>query len=567
MRAAAFLLLFVAASACGDPSAGSPGPARASSGASDGVRSAAEEAAEPGDSPAPADPGTAGGARKGPVRTEPKALTAGESFYPRLILRSNGVILASVVHNLGPRMGATFFESTDGGVSFTEIGKIDDPINDGGLCCGSLFELQRPLGAMPASTLLWTASSGGDSPSQPMSLPVWKSDDGGRTWTFVSKVAVGAVPRRDGGLWEPELSQLDDGTLVCHWSDETDSAHSQKLVEARTTDGVTWRDHRDTVAVSPRGHRPGMPNVRRPPGGPYVMSYEICGVAGDNCTAWLRTSNDGWSWGDPRERGFRPTTVDGKHFRHAPTLTWSPTPGRGRFFMIGQVTHLRNGGVAPENGRILLANTEGGFQHWFAIPKPVPVPDAYDNFCPNYSSTLLPLENGTVGLEIASRWDGNVCRSYFARGPLVDTSDGSEVTGGTSARLVSVQSGLCLDVAGGSTAAGANVQQWTCNGGPAQRWTFSRSGDVVTLRAAVSGMCLTVAGGATTPGTNVEQQPCGGAGQEWKLRAVGLDYYTLVQNGADTCLDVAGGSTAAGGNVAQWTCNDLSPQIWHLKRL
>lgn len=296
------------------------------------------------------------------------------------------------------------------------------------------------------------------------------------------------------------------------------------------------------------------------------MSYEICAVEGDNCAAWFRTSEDGWNWGDPRQRGTRISTVDGKHFRHAPTLTWSPTPGRGRFYMIGQMTYSRNGDVAPENGRILLANTEDGFQHWFPIPKPVPVPDAYDNFCPNYSSTLLPLEDGRVGLEIASRWDGNVCRSYFARAPLLDTSDGSEVADGTTARLVSVMSGLCLDVAGGATEAGANVQQWTCNGSAAQRWTISRDGDVVTLRSAVSGMCLTVARGSTTPGTNVEQQPCGGAGQEWKLRGVGLDHYTFVQKGSDTCLDVAGGSTAVGGNVAQWTCNDLAPQIWHLER-
>jgi hypothetical protein len=111
------------------------------------------------------------------------------------------------------------------------------------------------------------------------------------------------------------------------------------------------------------------------------------------------------------------------------------------------------------------------------------------------------------------------------------------------------------------------VQQWTCNGGNAQKWNVKRAGGTITLRSAISGMCLTVAGGGTSPGANVEQQPCGGVGQEWKLRAMGVDYYELIQVGASNCLDVAGGSTAAGGNVAQWTCNDLSPQIWHLERL
>jgi len=523
----------------------------------------------------PNEPNDAGGVVAPLTKTLPAPLPVADGFYPRAIqLQGNGTIIASVVRFLGQRMGATFFESTDLGVSFKEIGMLNDPImNNGGLCCGTLYELPKALGALPAGTLLWSASSGGDAPNQPMRIPVWKSSDQGRTWTFLSMVAVGAVPRREGGLWEPEFMQLDDGTLVCHWSDETESdEHSQKLVEARTSDGITWRDHRDTVAVNPREHRPGMPNIRRlATSGTYVMSYEICGVAGDSCTAWFRTSNDGWNWGDVRQRGIRPTTVEGKHFRHAPTLAWTAKPGNGRLLMVGQMLHHENGAVAPENGRVLLANTEGGLQSWYAIPAPVEVPNAYDNFCPNYSSTLLPLRDGEAVLEIASRWDGTACRSYFARAPLTDTSDTKEVTDGTTARFVSVMSGLCLDVAGGSTAAGGDVIQFTCNGGPAQRWTVKRNlGDVITLRAAVSNMCLTVANnGSAAPGTNVQQEPCGGttSGQEWKLRAMGLDTYELLQNGTTNCLDVAGGSTAPGGNVAQWTCNDLAPQIWHLQRL
>lgn len=38
--------------------------------------------------------------------------------------------------------------------------------------------------------------------------------------------------------------------------------------------------------------------------------------------------------------------------------------------------------------------------------------------------------------------------------------------------VIGVQSGLCLDVTGGSTADGALVQLWTCNGGSNQRWTL-----------------------------------------------------------------------------------------------
>ncbi|MDB4995718.1 MAG: Ricin lectin [Myxococcaceae bacterium] len=513
--------------------------------------------------------GVDAGRPKGPTRTTPKALADG--FYPRAIRRANGTIVASVVTFLpaSQRMGAIVFESTDEGVTFTEVGRVDDARTQGGLCCGTLYEVPRAIGAMPAGTLLWSASIGGDSPEQPMAIPIWKSGDGGRTWTFSSNVVVAPVPRKNGGIWEPEFSMLDDGSLVCHYSDETvPAAHSQKLVAMRSADGVTWGMKKDIVALAAKGLRPGMPNVRRPPGGAFVMSYEICALPNDSCTTHLRTSPDGWNWGDPTAAGLRPTTVDGKHFRHAPTLAWSSAPGQnGRFFLVGQMTYGANGAVAVENGNMVLASPEGALGGWYAVPAPVPVPSPVDNFCPNYSSTLLPLDDGTVGLEIASRWDGNACRSYFARGPLIDTSDGSEVKDKSMFRLVSTMSRLCLDVAGGSTTAGANVQQYTCIGAAAQKWTVDRlASGAIALRAAVSNMCLAVLGNAATPGANVEQQPCdGGPAQSWTLRAVGLGNYELVHAGTTTCLDVAGGSTAPGGNVAEWTCNDLAPQIWHFE--
>ncbi|MBS2966867.1 RICIN domain-containing protein, partial [Actinocrinis puniceicyclus] len=38
--------------------------------------------------------------------------------------------------------------------------------------------------------------------------------------------------------------------------------------------------------------------------------------------------------------------------------------------------------------------------------------------------------------------------------------------------VTGVQSGLCLDVTGASTANGALVELWTCNGGSNQQWTL-----------------------------------------------------------------------------------------------
>lgn len=46
------------------------------------------------------------------------------------------------------------------------------------------------------------------------------------------------------------------------------------------------------------------------------------------------------------------------------------------------------------------------------------VPEAYDNYCPNYSSALAPTVDNTGVLEIASAYVGSDCRSFFASGRL-----------------------------------------------------------------------------------------------------------------------------------------------------
>jgi len=514
--------------------------------------------------------GNGGEGGKVPVKTAPQPLPV-DGNYARVIQRSNGTIVASIQSpQASGKTGGTIFESTDDGLSFHVIGHIDEPLASGNLCCTTLYELPRALGKLPAGALLWAASTGWGQTAAPMKLPVWSSIDGGKTWSPLSTIAAGVIYTLHHGLWEPEFSLLDDNTLVCHFSDETDPAHSQKLVEVRTTDGLSWSAPKETVALADGGLRPGMAIVRRGPAGVFYMSYEVCGVPGDNCTAHLRTSTDGWNWGSPTDIGLRPSTVDGKYFQHAPTLMWTSAPGQfGRFFLVGQVTFDKNGGVAAANGNFVMANAENATMPWYGIAAPTPVtPAPYDDSCPNYSSPLLPLDNGTVGLELASRYDGAVCRTYFARGPLLGTGDANGVKTGDTYRLQNVHSGLCLDVAGGSTSTTSKIDQLTCNGLGQQNWTFLQATDgTFSLKAQHSGLCLAPAAGAdpNAPGTQLAQAQCdGSAAQAWTLDNVGLGYYELRHAGG-VCLDNAGASTTSGTNVQQWTCNELSPQIWYLK--
>jgi hypothetical protein len=340
-------------------------------------------------------------------------LRTGTGLYPRVIRlahsgSANGRVIASVVTFSGNAGIGSVYQSGDAGKTFRQIGSIADSAASGGkgMCCGTLYELPRKVGTNPAGTLLWAAAFGRNiTPNRRMTIRLWRSLDHGRTWTYLSTIAKATTT---GGLWEPELTVSADGRLVAFYSDETDSRHSQKIVRVRSSDGRTWNSRTDTVAFTAKAERPGMPVVRRLPNGHYAMSYEACGF--HKCEIRLRTSTDGWSWGKATTLGTRPS-VGGRYFAHAPTI--APRPD-GSLLLVGQMLVTSGGSAASGNGRTLFVGTKGGAGTWRAVTAPVAVPDARNDYCPNYSSALLPAATGTSVLEIATDYAGKVCTPYFA---------------------------------------------------------------------------------------------------------------------------------------------------------
>ena len=117
--------------------------------------------------------------------------------------------------------------------------------------------------------------------------------------------------------------------------------------------------------------------------------------------------------------------------------------------------------------------------------------------------------------------------------------------------------GKCVDDAGGSTADGAAIQIFACNGTGAQSWTWA-SGDG-TMRAL--GKCMDVTGGATASGTPVQLYDCNGTGaQEWRWRR----QTRLVNPQSGRCLAVAGGGAADGTRLEIADCDDSAAQVWRL---
>jgi hypothetical protein len=325
------------------------------------------------------------------------------------------VLVASVNSNLGGDGVGVIFQSRDGGQTFRQVSTILEPdgVRGRGQCCGSLFELPRTLGTLPAGTLLWADTTGWEvAPGERHTKQrLWQSPDQGRTWRFLSDMAVSPSQYN---AWEPELSMAADGQLVLFWADESDRAHhDQKIVQVRSPDGVHWGDRRDTVAYRDFAVRPGMPGVRQLPDGSYIMVYEVCNLPEPLCSVYVRTSRDGWDYGDPSDLGTGVRTADGKYPRHTPTIDVTRS---GRVLLVSEMLVNADGSQAADNGSAILVSDGTGV--WREVPAPVANPGVNNEGCRNFSPALLTSVDERSVLEIATDFDGGVCKAYYAFGPV-----------------------------------------------------------------------------------------------------------------------------------------------------
>ncbi|KXZ48480.1 hypothetical protein GPECTOR_27g650 [Gonium pectorale] len=164
---------------------------------------------------------------------------------------------------------------------------------------------------------------------------------------------------------------------------------------------------------------------------------------------------------------------------------------------------------------------------------------------------------------------------------------------------------MCLDISGSSSANGAVVQLWGCNGTPAQFFSLSlptraNTGSVQAL-AGENDRCLDVSGNRQNPGTYIQTFTVTAAGTNaYQLKSSGGFCMTVQNagsfsgariiidrcvNGASNqlfrasagyqggvslspfhatnlCLDVSNGSTNNGAVVQLWNCNGSKSQSW-----
>lgn len=131
-------------------------------------------------------------------------------------------------------------------------------------------------------------------------------------------------------------------------------------------------------------------------------------------------------------------------------------------------------------------------------------------------------------------------------------------------RIISRQSGKALDVYQQGTANGANVDQWSYNGGANQQWQVTNLGNgAYKIIGVQSGRALDVYNFGGN-GANVDIWDYnGGTNQQWILTPTSNGYYRLTPaHNTSLALDVYGASTSDGANVDVWTWNGGNNQQW-----
>jgi len=195
---------------------------------------------------------------------------------------------------------------------------------------------------------------------------------------------------------------------------------------------------------------------------------------------------------------------------------------------------------------------------------------------------VLPVQgsSGTSYLYMGDRWGnafgGTVNDSRYVWLPLtfpssttmsmswspevtVDTTAGTVTgTSATYNTLIARHSAKCADVTSQSLWAGAQIKQYTCNGGNNQKYWFKSLGSgYYQLNVRGSSLCVQENAGTVT------QENCSSSatGQQWSLTTSG-SYVTITSRASGECLDVNGASTADSAAIITYTCNGATNQQW-----
>ena len=140
---------------------------------------------------------------------------------------------------------------------------------------------------------------------------------------------------------------------------------------------------------------------------------------------------------------------------------------------------------------------------------------------------------------------------------------------GFSSTLVNQGSGRCVDENDWTTAAAAQFQQWTCNGGTNQEYAFvpvSAGSSTYYIHPMTPDYCLDVSGASTASGAAIDQWPCNyHSNEQFTLKEVSSGVYQVVAVNSGLCVAPSGDSTANAASLVQVSCTSASTRTWGIQ--
>ncbi len=127
-----------------------------------------------------------------------------------------------------------------------------------------------------------------------------------------------------------------------------------------------------------------------------------------------------------------------------------------------------------------------------------------------------------------------------------------------------------LDISGGSTNNGANLQIWNSENVQQQKFqiTYNSTGKYYEIKALHSNKVFDIAGNGKIDGTNVAQYASNQSNaQKWVLKDVGNGYFYIIGAYSGLYLDIAAASTANGTNVQVYTGNGTKAQKFKFNKI
>ena len=216
--------------------------------------------------------------------------------------------------------------------------------------------------------------------------------------------------------------------------------------------------------------------------------------------------------------------------------------------------------VTENNGNIQLGSYAGNSKQKFKLTY---VSDGYYKIIESATGKALDICNGSssngANLQTYS-WNGTNAQLW----KFINMGNGSY--------YIRSKLGTVIDVTNGSIQTGTNIQMYTLNYSNAQKWTLKSTAvkaesiaeGTYTIQAAVNtNYVLDIAGGSTADGGNVQIYSKNNTlAQNFVVTSVGNGYYKIVCKGTGKVLDVSGGSSANGTNVQQYKWNGSAAQCW-----